>query len=292
MGTRLWNSFKTMSETNNYINTIINGDMSIEYSYQSTINFTINGSIITNILELNSDNTNNIFVFNNNDPSSLVILMNQYEKENNLLTKNIWNWKVFFCLLVDNYFMIDDTNPILEQTLLSNDFKINGLDSLQSFYNILNNNLDWKSFKNDLKQVSKNTTKNKDTLQQAIETAFRIILIGNNDIIITNIITEIDGEHIYSFNTDTISLSIYKHIDSYTKQGKNRYLLFQFTDLVKKQKKKHDYTNTFVVDGIPLTFLLQNGLLDKLKSFFDIKNSGLHIIYEKKNNMSKVFIEW
>lgn len=292
MGTRLWNSFKTMSETNNYINTIINGDMSIEYSYQSTINFTINGSIITNILELNSDNTNNIFVFNNNDPSSLVILMNQYEKENNLLTKNIWNWKVFFCLLVDNYFMIDDTNPILEQTLLSNDFKINGLDSLQSFYNILNNNLDWKSFKNDLKQVSKNTTKNKDTLQQAIETAFRIILIGNNDIIITNIITEIDGEHIYSFNTDTISLSIYKHIDSYTKQGKNRYLLFQFTDLVKKQKKKHDYTNTFVVDGIPLTFLLQNGLLDKLKSFFDSKNSGLHIIYEKKNNMSKVFIEW
>lgn len=291
MGTRLWNSFKTMSETNTYINTIIYGDMSIEYSHQSTINFTINGSIITNILELDSENTNNIFVFNK-QPGSLVILMNQYEKENNLCTKNIWNWKVFFCLLVDNYFMIDDTNPTLEKTILSNDFKINGLDSLQSFYNILNNNLDWKSFKNDLKQVSKNTTKNKDTLQQAIETAFRIILIGNNDIINTNIITEIDGEYIYSFNTDTISLSIYKHIDSYAKQGKNRYLLFQFTDLVKKQKKKHDYTNTFVIDGIPLTFLLHNGLLDKLKSFFDSKNSGLHIICEKKNNMSKVFIEW
>ena len=85
MGTRLWNSFKTMSETNNYINTFINGDMSIEYSYDSTINFTINGSIITNILELNSENTNNIFVFNNNDQSSLVILMNQYEKEHGQL---------------------------------------------------------------------------------------------------------------------------------------------------------------------------------------------------------------
>lgn len=293
MGTRLWNSFKTMNEANVYINSIIEGDMSIEYSYESNINFTINGTIISNILELDSDNNKNIFVFENNGCNSLIILINQNENENNLFTKNIWNWKVFFCLLVDNYFMIDDTNPILEKTILSSDFKINGLDSLNSFYNILHNNLDWKSFKNEIKQISKNTTKNIDTINQAIETAFRIILIGNNDTFKNNnIITEIDGEHIYSFNIDTISLSIYKHIDSYAKKGKHKYVLFQFTDIVKKQKKTHDYTNTFVVDGIPLTFLLQNGLLDKLNSFFDTTNSGLHIVYEKKNNITKIFIEW
>ena len=166
MGTRLWNSFKTMNEANVYINSIIDGDMSIEYSYQSNINFTINGTIISNILELDSDNNKNIFVFENNGCNSLIFLINQNEKENNLFTKNIWNWKVFFCLLVDNYFMIDDTNPILEKTILSSDFKINGLDSLNSFYNILHNNLDWKSFKNELKQISKNTTKNIDTINQ------------------------------------------------------------------------------------------------------------------------------
>lgn len=292
MGTRLWNSFKTMDETNKYINSLINGDMCIEYSYDSNINFTINGTIISNILELDNNNTNNIFVFKNKDINSLIILMNQHEKENDIFTKNIWNWKVFFCLLVDNYYMIDDSNPILEQTIISRDFKINGLDSLQSFYNILYTNLDWKSFKNDLKLVSKNNYKKQDTLSQAIETAFRIILIGNDDNINTNTITEIDGEYIYSFNIDTISLSIYKYINSYVKQGKTRYVLFQFTDVVKKQKKKHDYTNTFVVDGIPLTFLLNNGLLDTLHSFFDSQNSGLQIMYEKKNNITKVFIEF
>ena len=295
MGTRLWNTFKTMNETNNYINSIISGDMRFEYSYDSIINFTIQGSIISNILELDDDNTHNIIVIKNNDINSLIILMNQNEKEDDYFTKNIWNWKVFFCLLVDNYYMIDDSNPILEQTILSNDFKINGLDPLHSFYNILGKNLDWKSFKDELKQISKNTNKNKDTLHQAIETAFRIILIGNDDNVNNgnnNIITEIDGNYIYSINIDTISLSIYKHIDSYAKQGKHRYTLFQFTDLVKKHKKIHDYTNTFVVDGIPLSFILHNGLLDKLKQYFNSTNSGLHIIYEKKNSISKVLIEW
>ena len=68
MGTRLWNTFKTMNETNNYINSIITGDMRFEYSYDSIINFTIKGSIISNILELDDDNLG--FVFSTDIPDS------------------------------------------------------------------------------------------------------------------------------------------------------------------------------------------------------------------------------
>jgi hypothetical protein len=280
-----------MDETKDYINSKIDGDMLMEISYDSTINFTINGTIITNILNLDTENNKNIIVFENNE-NSLIILMNQYDNDNNNLTKNIWNWKVLFCLLLDNYYVIDEQNPIVEKTILSKDYRINGLDSLKSFYNILYNNLDWKTFKKELKNVSKNPMNSKETLEQAIETALRIILIGNQEIKITNIITEIDGENIYCHNIDTLSLCIYNYMESCAKQGKTRYLLFQFTDFIKKQKKKHDYTNTFVVDGIPLSYLLTNGLLDRLNNLFESKTSGLNVVYEKKVNIAKVWIEW
>ena len=86
----------------------------------------------------------NVIKLNGPDINTLVILMYS-EKDESTRLKNIWNWKVFFCLLEDNYYIIDFKDPTAEQSLISKTHTNDGLTS--PHHKVLYKSIDWQNFK-------------------------------------------------------------------------------------------------------------------------------------------------
>ena len=89
------------------------------------------------MLNIDTSNQNNIIKLNGPNTNTLVILMYSDKNDESTPIKNIWNWKVFFCLLEDNYYIIDFKEPSSEHTIISKNNTIDGLTSLQALQSAL-----------------------------------------------------------------------------------------------------------------------------------------------------------
>ena len=296
MKSRLCNFFDSIDSLTSNIKTEIDDETHIDFCYNSTKYFTMNGAILSNILQIETSNTDNIIKLQGPNSNSLIILMYSDEIDENTPINDIWNWKVFYCILQDNYFIIDEDNPYQEKQIVSADYKINSLDSIQALYNILYKNIDLENFRNELLFISKwdKKTHTKEIINQALSTAIRVVLLGNKgvDNFGNKIITDIDGENIYNHNLDSLSLDLYNSIKSSAKQGSNRHTLFTFSDIHKKSKKNAH--NTFLIDGIPMSNLIDNGLIEELNSVLKTEESGIKLHYNhlKKKGIGEIYVDW
>ena len=281
---KLLKQYNTVDEAISDIQLQNDRDIKCIISKISTMIFTQNGNIMQNNLDLDQDTKKNIILFNGPDNNSKLILSPKNINDMNELFINIWNWKVYYVLLVEDYFVVDIENEHYEKDIYTS--IINDYNSFQWFNHILYNNLDWGSLKE--KTVSKNNIYIQDT---AIKTALRLILIGNDIEFPNHIYTDIQGKDIYAYELEDLSLKIFYKMDCNAQMGINKCLLFQYND-VRKNKYKKDMDNILTIDKIPISYLLANGLKDKLNSFFDVENSKLKITYEKFNTLSKIWIEW
>tara|TARA_B100001758_G_C18196461_1_gene497393 strand:+ start:38 stop:715 length:678 start_codon:yes stop_codon:yes gene_type:complete len=215
-------------------------------------------------------------------------------------TVNIWNWKVFFGVIEDNYYIVDEKNLYTEKSLISEDLKINNMNPLEALFNILYKNVNLEDFKNELLFMSKwdKKTHSKEVVEQALNTALRVVMLGNKHIdnLGHSIITDIDGENIYNHNLNSLSLELYKTVKNCARNGSNTHNLFTFVDNQKKVKKKGNQpvVNSLSVDGILMSYLIENGLIDKLKVLLKTDKSGISVNYHhsKKNRISKIYLEW
>lgn len=299
MEKRLCNIYNNIVEGEEYIQSILTGDMYYKLYYDSTIFFTMMGTKLAYLLNIDNNTTSKVIILNGTDSNNYLFLTFTQESDIHNKLKNIWNWKIWYCILHDDYFLIDKNNIVNEYNIISNDYKINGLNPLECLYHNIYSTVDWKSVKQQLLLVSKYNNTD-DILENAINTAFRIILLGNEKTSLygNNIITEIDGETIYQHNLTSLSLNLYNNMDGLSKQGKKKYLLYRFKDIKKTSKyKKTDYTSnntSFCVDGIPLNYLLTNGLMEKLNDFFKVTTSKLSITYEKNKTkgIGELYLSW
>ena len=272
-------------------------DITVTFNTDSTKYFTMNGSVLANLLNIDTSNKDNVIKLNGPNINTLVILMYSEKKDESTPIQSIWNWKVFFCLLEDNYYIIDFKDPTLEQSLISKQYTIDGLTSLQALHKVLYKSIDWQNFKNELVYLSswdKKTQLDK-ILEQSLETALRIVFLGSNIVekFGYNIITEIDGEKIYCHNLDTLSLETYNKMAGLSKQGIRRHSMITFNTCHQKKNKK-PLVNPLCIDGISICNLVEKGLITKIEDIFKTNYSGIKVNYirHKKKNMGEIVLEW
>lgn len=284
--------FEDLNDAIKYIKMLEDDNVCIEISKESLITFTQNGKILADNLGINSDEKKQIIVFDGPNKNSKLILSSYRSVNSEIYFKNNWNWEVYFCLIKDDYYIINEEDLSSNTKVMSVNYTINGYNPLQWLHNILYRKLDWKSLK---KNNINNNLEKENTLNQAIETALRVILIGN-DVLLNNnnIYTEVDGEKIFCYDLKELALTIFYKMDCKSKLGVHKFTLFKFIDIQKKTKnKQHNYTEEgLTIDKIPLSYLLNNGLLDKLNEYFDTENSHLKIIYKHCKNKGEIIIEW
>ena len=92
--------------------------------------------------------------------------------------------------------MIDDENS---NCIITNSIKYTTIEWLNK---VLNSKVDWCRFGNNIRKIQKmNKLKVKQNLlDESIELAFRIIIIGNYRTNDTHFDTSMDGNYIYSIN--------------------------------------------------------------------------------------------
>ncbi len=217
-------------------------DITVSFNTDSTKYFTMNGSVLANMLNIDISNKDNIIKLSGPNINTLVILMYSETTDKSAPIKNIWNWKVFFCLLEDNYYIIDFKEPSTEHSIISENNTIDGLTSLEALHKALYTSIDWQNFKNELVYLSswdKRTQLDK-ILEQSIDTALRIVFLGNKIVeqLGYNIITEIDGEKVYCHNLETLSLEIYNKMSGLSKLGIRRYSMITFPTCHSKKKQE------------------------------------------------------
>lgn len=183
----------------------------------------------------------------------------------------IWNWKLF--LILANEYCIINKEP-LEYT------------PTKWFTKVINNNF---TFCNSIDYLHKNKDVNnlkliKKSRERAIRTALQCILIGGNGFE-KNIVTDIDGEYLFSLLPKNLSLSIFKHMYSASSIGQNECVLFSFIPMT---CESYGYS----IDGYPLSELLEQGLIEKLEEFFNNKETNLIIEYKQVDNNICIIVKW
>jgi len=202
-------------------------------------------------------------------PNDNTILVIYTDIEENI--DEIWNWKLFF-VLANEYCIIN--NEPLQYT------------PIKWFTKIIYDNFDWS---NCIHYLNKNKNTNnciliKKSRERAIRTAFQCILIGGNGFE-KNIVTDIDGEYLFSLSPKKLSSSIFRHMYSASSIGQNECIIYTFIPMSSKS-----YGHS--IDGFPLSELLEQGLIEKLENFFNIEKSGLKVDYQKCDKYTNIIIKW
>lgn len=206
------------------------------------------------------------------DDGTILIL---YSEINDRI-EDIWNWKLVY-VLANEYCVIEKEK--------------HQYNSLEWFYKLINKTFKWN---NAVKILNKNSNVNDYLLiqrnkERAIRTALRCILIGGygSD---KNIVTELDGTYLYTPSLESLSIEIFRGIESSSRRGQKKHILFTF-------KHMTDKTYGYSIDGYSMSELLEYGLIDKLNDFFDYKNSNMNITYEENKEKgiegsTNILVSW
>lgn len=260
------------------INSIQN-NMNVDTSIitDSVINITINGELLYNYLDIEEVEKKYILLDGPNKFTKLLIYPVETEITNKI--NGIWNWNLFYLSIIDNYCLIDENS----NCIITNSVKYT---TLEWFTKILNSKVDWCKLGSrirKLKQQNKLKIKQK-ILEDSIDLAFRIIIIGNYGNNDTAFDTSLDGNYVYSINLSSLYLDIYSKIMSCSKRDKNKYLLYNYKNI----SKTHLGCS---VNGFSITELLEYGLLDKLNNYFET----FEVIYEEnpeKKDYMDIWLTW
>jgi len=191
--------------------------------------------------------------------------------------EDIWNWKLIY-VLANEYCIIEKEKK--------DKYKY---DPLEWFYKTIKNNFQWKDA---VKILNKNSNVNSFLLiqrikERAIRTGLRCVLFGGQGSD-KNIVTELDGPYLYTQSLDSLSIDIFRAVESTSRKGQKTHILFTFKHMSKD-------TYGFTVDGYSLSELLEFGLIDKLNNFFDYKNSNISVTYEEQKDVegfTNIIINW
>jgi len=190
--------------------------------------------------------------------------------------EDIWNWKLVY-ILANEYCIIEKEK--------------HNINPLDWFHKLINKTFKWN---NAVKILNKNSNVNDYLLIQrgkdrAIRTALRCVLHGGHGAD-KNIVTELDGTYLFTSSLDTLSLEIFRALESTSRRGFKQHILFSFKHMTEK-------TLGMTIDGYSLSELLEYGLIDRLNDFFDYKNTNITVTYEENKEkgiqgITNILINW
>lgn len=194
----------------------------------------------------------------------------------------IWNWNLVFIYISENYLLIN------------NEKKYDKYTPLEWIFNIFSKNINWSRF-NKILQNNKRMNKidlKKSLRKKSMDLGLRLILTRKDDNLCREIISELDGKYVYSFDIENSLSTIYSNILSLSKRGNNLYVLFSYQDITKDNIG-------YSINGYSLTELLEYGLVDKLNELVKTENPKFNIEVVPRNtenfsdrNINDILITW
>lgn len=258
--------FETYSLLMEYINENYDNNKVLKNTLSK---ITINGELLYSYLGIYDNDKYLVF---DSFQKDLLLMIQPIDYEKDLNKNQIWNWNIV-------YILINNTNDLLEYNNLEH-------NSIECFYKILENKTDWNRFSYQLQENSKinKHIRDKEQLENAIDTAYKLIIVGNYLKQDNKYDTITDGNYLNTLDIRQILLDIYNRMLSVSKKGNNKLLLFSYLNMTASNLGTS-------VDNLSITELLEFGLLDKLNSLFNSFN-----IYYLENdlleNQMDIWIEW